>query len=105
MAPRKKLPKTKIVYIAIKPSIARWRLAATIQEANAGIQMHCQEAGNCEFVDVWPPMLGEDGTPRKELFLKDGLYLNADGYAIWKDLVVPHLPSAKPGVTTGRAGG
>jgi lysophospholipase L1-like esterase len=36
-------------------------------------------------------MLGADGQPRKELFLKDGLHMTDAGYKIWSDLVMPHV--------------
>ena len=36
-------------------------------------------------------MLGEDGKPRRELFVGDGLHLNAKGYALWTKVVAPHL--------------
>jgi lysophospholipase L1-like esterase len=45
------------------------------------------------FVDVWPTMLGPDGTPRRELFVKDGLHLSSEGYWAWASLVRPHLAS------------
>lgn len=85
------LPDTRIVYIAIKPSRARWKLADKMQEANAGIAAVCKRSAVCEYVDVWPAMLGEDGEPRQELFVKDGLHLSPQGYAIWTELVAPHL--------------
>ena len=37
------------------------------------------------------PMLGWDGKPRAELFLKDGLHMSPKGYAIWNVLVAPFL--------------
>ncbi|MCA9438471.1 MAG: hypothetical protein KC978_21995, partial [Candidatus Omnitrophica bacterium] len=43
------------------------------------------------FIDVDAPMIGEDGKPKKELFLEDGLHLNNKGYEIWSDLVREHL--------------
>jgi lysophospholipase L1-like esterase len=90
-AVRKKLPVTPIAYIAIKPSIARWHLREAMQEANRLIAAGCEEDDTLEFVDVWPAMLGEVGTPRKELFLEDGLHLNAKGYELWTDLVRPFV--------------
>jgi lysophospholipase L1-like esterase len=36
-------------------------------------------------------MLSGDGQPRKELFLDDGLHLNAKGYALWNDILAPVL--------------
>ena len=43
------------------------------------------------FIDVWPSMLGPDGAPRRELYVKDGLHLSPEGYGIWRDLLRPIL--------------
>ncbi len=83
------LPRTNIAYIAIKPSIARWNLSDTMHEANRQIAELCAENERLTFVDVWEPMLGEDGKPRKELFQDDGLHLNEDGYELWASLLAP----------------
>ena len=91
----KKLPKTKILFIAIKPSLARWKLAETIQKANGLIRSQCEKNEQLEFIDVWKPMLGDDGRPRAELFLKDGLHMNEQGYKIWASLIKPHLSGSK----------
>jgi len=88
---RSALPATKIVIVSIKPSRARWNLSKEIQKANAGIAAVCEANDGCEFVDVWPAMLGDDGQPRQQLFVKDGLHLSAEGYAIWTELVGAHL--------------
>lgn len=85
------LPRTKIVYIAIKPSIARWKLADTMRDANQQIAEACAEDELLTFIDVWQPMLGDDGKPRGELFRDDGLHLNDKGYELWTSLVAPLL--------------
>lgn len=85
------LPKTRIVYIAIKPSIARWNLVDSVRQVNAQIQKIAEETPNVEFVDVDAPMIGTDGKPREELFIADGLHLSASGYELWRGLVRPHL--------------
>jgi lysophospholipase L1-like esterase len=36
-------------------------------------------------------MLNNDGTPNKDIFGKDMLHMNADGYAIWKKMIQPYL--------------
>jgi len=86
-----RLPKTRIVFIAIKPSIARWRLVEKMRKANSLIRAVTKEDERLSFVDIDTPMIGDDGQPRKDLFLKDGLHLNADGYKLWASLVKPHL--------------
>jgi lysophospholipase L1-like esterase len=86
-----KLPKTRILFVAIKPSIKRFMLLDRIRQANELIKKDCARDERLVFVDVFTPMLGKDGKPRGELFVKDGLHLNARGYQLWADLVRPHL--------------
>jgi lysophospholipase L1-like esterase len=82
------LPHCRIVYIAAKPSPARWHLREKFQHANALIAAACaKDTERLRFVDVWPAMLGADGKPRTELFVTDKLHMNAAGYAIWTPLV------------------
>jgi lysophospholipase L1-like esterase len=85
------LPGTPVVYISIKPSIARWRLIESIRKTNEMIRKFCESDSLITFVDVEPAMLGADGQPRKELFIKDGLHLSPEGYKVWAELVIPHL--------------
>jgi lysophospholipase L1-like esterase len=88
---REKLPESKLVYISIKPSLARWALADKMREANKLIAAECLKDENFAFVDVWPAMLDDDGQPRKDIFKEDGLHMNEKGYAEWVKLVEPHL--------------
>ena len=86
-----KLPKTRIAFIAIKPSIARWKLSGKMAQANALIRAACDKEKRLEFIDIWQSMLGQDGKPKPNLFVKDGLHLNANGYALWTSIVKPYL--------------
>ncbi len=86
-----KLPQTRIVFISIKPSIARWKLIDKVREANRLIAEFSKQDSRLVLVDVEKPMLGDDGLPRPELFLPDGLHMTAAGYAIWTSLIAPHL--------------
>lgn len=85
------LPDTSMVYVAIKPSIARWNLADEMAVANAAIEKQCETDDQRVFLNIWHPMLGDLGTPMKDLFIKDGLHLNAKGYQIWNDLLKQEL--------------
>lgn len=85
------LPETKIVYVGIKPCILRWNLIEKVREANAKIRAVAEKDARLVFVDVEKPMLGADGKPRPEILKPDGLHLNADGYKIWNELLLPHL--------------
>ncbi len=49
------------------------------------------------FVDVWSPMLDEEGEPKKDIFLGDKLYMNAKGYEIWRETLAPKIKSGLKG--------
>jgi len=86
-----KLPRARIIFLPIKPSIARWKLIGEMRKANELIAKFCKSRERLVYVDTFTPMLGEDGKPRPELFLKDGLHMNAKGYKVWADVLKPHL--------------
>jgi lysophospholipase L1-like esterase len=92
----KDLPKTRIAFLSVKPSVARWKLVDKIKQANALIEAYCKETEGLVYIDVFTPMLGDDGKPRAELLLKDGLHMNEKGYEIWAERVKPLLSEKKP---------
>jgi len=85
------LPKTRIVFVAIKPSIRRWSLIDNIREANAKICEFIEKDPLLIYLDIDKPMLGKDGKPRPEIFKSDGLHMNDAGYDIWSDMLRPYL--------------
>ena len=85
------LPNARIIYLGIKPSLARWKLIDKVRAANQLIREFAARDPRLVFVDVEKPMLGPDGKPRAELFVRDGLHLNAKGYQVWAELLLPHL--------------
>ena len=85
------LPQTRFVYIAIKPSIARWKLIDKVRSANAQIAASMKDDPLASFMQIETEMLGADGLPRKELFVADGLHLNAEGYRLWTKLLLPQI--------------
>ena len=86
------LPDTKVIYVSIKPSIARWKYAETMHSANDRVSGLCERDDLLEFVDIWTPMLNEaNGPPRQKWFVEDGLHLSDEGYQLWASLVAPHL--------------
>lgn len=88
---REQLPQTELVYIAIKPSLARWKLSDEMKKANDAIAQLCAAEERRRFLDVWTPMLGEDGRPNPHLFIKDGLHLNQAGYELWSGMIAEQL--------------
>ena len=90
-----KLPKARISFIAIKPSLSRWKLSGKMAKANSLVRDACSKDKRLGYIDIWQPMLGDNGKPRPDLFLRDGLHLNANGYALWTSIVKPHLVKHK----------
>jgi lysophospholipase L1-like esterase len=87
-----KLPKTKIIYVAVKPSIARWNLIEQVRATNKLIVDACaNDAERLVFLDIQPLMYAANGEPDPALFVADGLHLSAEGYARWNKLLLPHL--------------
>lgn len=84
-----KLPGTPIIFISIKPSLARWSKWPAMREANRLIEDYSKSNDHLEYVDIAKPMIGAKGEPRKELFIADGLHLSEKGYRVWVDAVGP----------------
>jgi lysophospholipase L1-like esterase len=85
------LPETKLIFIGIKPSIARVKLLDQQRQANGLIRKLCNGDKPCAFLDVEQPMLNTEGHPKSDLFLKDGLHMNEAGYKVWNNLLLPLL--------------
>ena len=86
-----RLPQTRILYIAIKPSILRWTQIDRMRSANAIIRAYCERDDRLAFIDFDTLMLGWDERPRRELFVEDGLHLSPLGYQIWTSALRPYL--------------
>ena len=86
------LPKTRVVIIGIKPSLARWALADKMRDTNRRVQEFvASDPARLAYVDVFASMLGPDGKPRPELYVSDGLHMTRAGYTIWKNALAPAL--------------
>jgi lysophospholipase L1-like esterase len=84
---RKDNPSCKVVFLAVKPSIARWKMFEEQKKANALVRLFCEKGDRLIYVDTITLMLGEDGKPRADLFVKDGLHLSPKGYELWTEVV------------------
>jgi len=91
----KELPKCRIYFLSIKPSIARWSLWPKMKETNGLIAVECTKDKRFTFVDVASGMLDDKENPRKELFKEDNLHMTRDGYVIWRNVLRPILIKAE----------
>jgi len=90
-AVHKDAPDCKVLFVAVKPSVARWAKYEVQSKANALVKGVCDGNAKLRYVDIVPVMLGPDGKPLPELFVKDGLHLSAAGYARWTTAVAAAL--------------
>ncbi len=88
---REGVPGVPIVYVSIKPSIARFNLWPTMKAANDKIRDWAATQQGVRFVDIAPVMLDPQGKPRAELFRPDGLHMLPAGYALWIAALKPVL--------------
>jgi lysophospholipase L1-like esterase len=92
-----KLPRTRILYVGIKPSVLRWLTDARMDRANDLIRAMCEKDDRLGFLDMGDVMVGWDEKPRPELFVADGLHLSPEGYRMWNLIIRPFLlPVVQP---------
>lgn len=85
------LPRTRIIYMALIGSRLRWNLWPQMAKANALIEEFCKGDDRLWYVDVWRFLRNDQYEPREELFLRDKLHLNPDGYRVWASVLSPVL--------------
>jgi lysophospholipase L1-like esterase len=88
---RTALPKTEIIYISMKPSISRLKYLPEMRRANEMIRKFQKKHPKSGYIDVYSKMILADGTPMPDIFLKDQLHMNKNGYLIWQKAIKPYL--------------
>jgi lysophospholipase L1-like esterase len=87
----KALPSVPIVLISPKPSLARWELREAYTKLNGRFEKYANRNEKIDFINVWPVMLNEEGTPVKELFIEDGLHMSKAGYDLWANEIKKYI--------------
>ena len=75
---------------ALEDRIAR-ALAESDDEIESALEELVSNNSQLWFIDIFTPMLGENGQPRRELFGSDMLHMNAAGYELWQSIFEPFL--------------
>jgi lysophospholipase L1-like esterase len=88
---RRELPRTDILYCAMKPSPSRWHLRAKFMFGNQVIKEFLSTQPHADYISCWDAMLGLDERPDPSIFGPDMLHMNPKGYAIWTRLLGPRL--------------
>lgn len=88
---RKKYRDQPIFVIEITPTMSRWAVWPQVQKLNQLLKQTCSTMHNTYFIETANAYLNKNGEPRKDLFIKDLLHQNREGYVIWGDLVRKEL--------------
>ena len=86
---RKKNENVPIIYIAPKPSPARWDKKNKYDELNNLIKEFCKVKQRTYYFDTWSIMIDNEGNIPKKYFWTDMLHMNKSGYQIWKKNLKP----------------
>ncbi len=85
------LPKSLIYYVAITPTLARWKYWPIAAEANRLVHDHTLTDAHLRFIDLTDHLLDADGKPDRRLYRADRLHPNAKGYTKWTAVIKPRL--------------
>jgi len=86
-----KLPETKIVFISLSPSLARWSQHEKEKRVNLLVANYIADKPHLQYIETYDLPLSADGLPRAELFVADKLHFNADGYKLLTARVRPFV--------------
>ena len=86
---RKKNENVPIIYIAPKPSPARWDKKNKYDELNNLIKEFCKIKQKTYYFDTWSIMIDNEGNIPKKYFWTDMLHMNKSGYQVWKKNLKP----------------
>ncbi|WP_207420371.1 GDSL-type esterase/lipase family protein [Desertivirga brevis] len=84
-------PRATISILSIKPSPARQKYLTQIKEVNKQMQIFMASGKRYQFIDVFNPLLKEDGNPKEEIFVPDGVHMDMEGYKLWAEAIRPYL--------------
>ena len=89
------LPNTDLWILSMKPSKLRWDRWHEMKALDSILRHFADQHAKINFVETGRSLLKADGTP-DEVYLFDGLHLNAEGYKRWTRILKPLLLKAYP---------
>ncbi len=87
------LPETDVWILSMKPSKLRIEQWGEMERVDRGFHAFAAADPRVQVVETGRTLLGEDGTP-DDVYIFDGLHLNAEGYRRWTKLLRPILLEA-----------
>jgi lysophospholipase L1-like esterase len=87
-----KCPRAELLLLAIKPSPRRAKHIENVRRANELLRAAAEKNERIRYLAGGFDLLVDgDGHIREELYVEDGIHLNAAGYALWTRMLEPHL--------------
>lgn len=83
-------PGVPIFPIAITPTPSRWSVYPATKRLNDLIQDYSKRQEGLYFIETASQYI-IDGSPRPELFTKDMLHMNQEGYDLWSSIIKTEL--------------
>ncbi|MES2517580.1 MAG: GDSL-type esterase/lipase family protein [Bacteroidota bacterium] len=80
---KNQLPKTKIVFMSVRPSLSRIKLINEQRRFNKMLKAFCKTNKNTSFFDIQKEFYLPNGELMPDIFIADQLHLNPKGYEIW----------------------
>ncbi len=85
-----RLPKTNICFVSMKLSPSRRQFWETVKKGNAMVKSF-SNGKRLSYVDINPVLFNANGTVKSELYTKDSLHLNPQGYREYAKVLLPFL--------------
>ncbi len=79
----RKLPKTIIYFLSVKPSFARKQQLPLQNEVNRQLKKLTKKRKKTSFIDIRPLMYDKKGVLREDFFESDSLHVNSYCYRVW----------------------
>ncbi|MEI7726501.1 MAG: GDSL-type esterase/lipase family protein [Bacteroidota bacterium] len=79
----RKLPKTIIYFLSVKPSFARKKQLSLQNEVNQQLKKLTKKRKKTRFIDLRPLMYDQKGVLRQDFFESDSLHVNSHCYSVW----------------------
>lgn len=107
---RLNMPGTRVIFVSVKPSPKSREFLEKQRDFNrmarAYLLKQNEKFPRFTWVNIFDSMLNASGVPKAELFLRDKLHMNENGYRIWtrqlKPVIDSVLVSMKNGLTMTR---
>jgi lysophospholipase L1-like esterase len=86
-----KFPETKVCYVSMKPSLAKWSSIHLDREANRLIAEYAAGEPRVEFIDIWTPMTADGEPPPAKYFAEDRNHPSRAAYTLWAAVIRPYI--------------